>query len=46
MKRTMVYFGCGDVASCVILETKGDEICVQMEYGPIWVPVDRVMFYA
>ena len=38
-----VTFPCGDIVSTDIVKCTKDEICVKMEYGPIWVSGDRVV---
>lgn len=40
-----VKFSCGDVAFVNVLKCEKHEMCVQMEYGPIWVPYNRVLFF-
>jgi hypothetical protein len=39
-------FGCGDESDVRVLKWEENEVCVQMEYGPIWVTLDRIIFYA
>ena len=38
----ILVFPCGDVQPVKILEYSGDEVCVQMPFGPFWTKATNV----
>jgi hypothetical protein len=45
-RNAIVGFSCGDIAYVQVLEADDNEVCVRMDYGPIWVPRHRVSFFS
>ena len=40
-----IKFSCGDLVSVRLVRCYKDEVCVQMEYGPIWVAKNRLIAF-
>jgi len=42
---TFIKFPCGDLEPVKVLRIEGQEVCVQMPFGPFWTDVERVWMF-
>jgi hypothetical protein len=40
---TYISFPCGDLERVTVIKFNGDEVCVRMPYGPLWIDAKRLM---
>jgi hypothetical protein len=39
---TYIAFPCGDLERVTVIQYEGDEVCVKMPYGLLWINAERL----